>query len=673
MALLLIIANAALANDIKYTVLPDSIDPEDEEAQERPAALNPRNTATEVNGMDYVLEGRYVAPFKDFKEERLKNVFIFGSAGIHQIMPVKGWKFIPMANITLGAGKEVYPGHTVRLGADFGLALQRVTKSKLFQFGVKAEHLFNVTNYLNGYKATRPFEVSTLLGLGVHNSYLNWKDNVVVPELHAGMQFKIFAGPYADINIEPYIGITSDKMDHSKSRNWRNFDLFYGAQITLTHYLGNRMHYGVGGDDTERSYIDAGTPWFVGTGMGINFLGTKEQDFFNTKGHEFTASLGKWFAPFYGVRGSLFMRSSNIETEETHITAKDLTYNIDRHSTYYGGRLDLMINPLGFSRNFSWNAPFGVNLLVGAEAGWQKRCYVDNQRNTKSIGITAGAQLWTRISDNVQFYVEPRYSMNINNRKWKGTYFDKRINYLSGFTVDAGINVLLRAAERERDNEGNIIKTPMPRLLVGVLGGLPMTMNYNGIYQEHRELNYDITVYGERRFDSYHGMRFSLARLALSRPALYDYYAINLNGKEISTTQEEGIWNRTFNLGLATLDYTLSLSNLFSGKAKRAVEVDAFVGTGLAFMLTQDASIYSSEPTVADGYINVYADKYKFNPNMAFDAGCKFEFHASDRLSIIAMPMVYFIHNLNMPGFSQQKFMKYRMVESLKFGLQYEF
>lgn len=674
---MLALANIAYANDITLTAMPDSIDPEDEEAQERHEVLNPKNTATEINGLDYVMESRYRPQGKAFGRKWYDHIFLEGATGLEQVNMVSGWGYWPMATLRGSIGKQFHPWHTVRLAIDGGAALQRGTKKVFYKVGGRADYLFNISSYLNGYDPTRPFEVQAMLGAGIHYSKIKGIKKVFTPEAYAGLQFKIYAGPFANINIEPYIGITPDRYDFSGNRNWRNYDLFYGAQVSFTHYLTDNVRYAAKFDpDSLRMLrLSSETPWFLEAGMGMNMMSTHEQSFGKTMGHEVQMSLGKWMSPFFALRGTLFGRSSNIETSETEATTDMAAHTLDKHSTYWGARGELMINPFGFNGTKPWTQQNGLAILLGAEVGWLKMAYTEKIRRSKTLGADFGVHLWHRISNNLQVFVEPRYTLYVNNNEWKGNRMVKHINYHSGLSIDAGITMLLRKAEYLTDANGQRLHPDYSRRIVaGVMGGLPMVMNYGGVYQEGRNLNYDVEAFGEYKFDGYHGLRLSLGRMALSRPSLCKYYGVLVSGKELVASNHEGLWNRQFNIGRAMLDYTLSLTHLMSKTKGHAVETNFFVGAGVAWLMSQDNDIYSKEPAALNGEVTVLTTpEYEMPARFALNGGLSFEFHVSPRFSILAVPELMFIHKLNLPGFSQPKALNFRMIESLKLGIQYEF
>ena len=60
-------------------------------------------------------------------------------------------------------------------------------------------------------------------------------------EGHMGLQLRFFTGPQGYANIEPYVGLATDKMDLSQNQNWRKIDVFYGVNFNYVYYIHNNL------------------------------------------------------------------------------------------------------------------------------------------------------------------------------------------------------------------------------------------------------------------------------------------------------------------------------------------------------------------------------------------------------------------------------------------------
>lgn len=84
-------------------------------------------------------------------------------------------------------------------------------------------------------------------------------------------------------------------------------------------------------------------------------------------GHETSVSVGKWLSPVLGLRLTASLRSAR--SSKSEVMSGTASYDELYHKFYGGARLDALVNPLGFSKRFSWDSRFGFYVLFGGELG----------------------------------------------------------------------------------------------------------------------------------------------------------------------------------------------------------------------------------------------------------------------------------------------------------------
>ena len=198
------------------------------------------------------------------------------------------YKLNTVTSMHFGIGKTFGKYHTVRLSLAGGTGYEEYSKKRFYMAHGKADYLFNMTAFSRGYDPARHFEVSLLLGGGAMYTKLQKMSKRVSPEFHGGLQFKFVAGPYGHFIVEPYAGITQDKMAASSDKNWRRYDIFYGVNLGIVHNLTNNYAPRQRADSLRRAGLDgvgnedvsfiaavhgnqhAGTRFFCPEGRGID-------------------------------------------------------------------------------------------------------------------------------------------------------------------------------------------------------------------------------------------------------------------------------------------------------------------------------------------------------------------------------------------------------------------
>ena len=319
------------------------------------------NKAKGFNALDYILERRYLSGGDKVGGSWWSTVVLeagFGGEWINA--PTGAYRFNTLSSFRFAIGKRFNGLNSLRLTAHGEFGFLETSNLLLGKVGGRADHLFSLTSYFDGYDPARFFELSSVLGVGLQMSQLR-RNSSLEPSLeaHVGLQLKFYTGPQGSISLEPYIGVATDQGDVSQNRNWRKYDFFYGATASYVYYLGNnlsrerrrklveRRHKGdrIGRDSVLQSWQ---RPWFVELAAGPHFMDAPGVGFFSSVGHETSVAIGKWLSPVIGVRMAASMRSATFATTEVSSPAPsyETSYELSRRKAYIGGRIDALINPL---------------------------------------------------------------------------------------------------------------------------------------------------------------------------------------------------------------------------------------------------------------------------------------------------------------------------------------
>ena len=107
--------------------------------------------------------------------------------------------------------------------------------------------------------------------------------------------------------------------------------------------------------------------FFFEYGFGPAYTGRTPLRFRNTRGFDANASIGWWFSSAFALRGGVHV--TNADWQTTQYANEDTKLLVGTR----GIAADLLINPLGFVKDYNWEMPFGFNLVGGYEFGQGKR------------------------------------------------------------------------------------------------------------------------------------------------------------------------------------------------------------------------------------------------------------------------------------------------------------
>lgn len=654
--LMLCVMTTQKAVAFNYAAIPDSIapDPEDEDYYLDTIAKNPKRLAEGQNAIDYSLETRYRPQGEEFTKKWYDHMFLQAGMGFLKIVPASDdYKLNNIISANLGIGKTFAKYHTARLALTLGSGYQG--SKHFYMLQGSADYLFNMTGFSKGYDPSRPFEMSLLLGGGLMYTKMKNKPTYLSPEVHAGMQFKFVGGPYGHFTVEPFVGLTRDKMDYSPN-NWRQYDFFYGVNVNLMHNFFNNYA------PRQRNDSLRYNPWFVEAGMGPAVVkrnggaGIRE-----TMGLEMSWSVGKWISPVLGFKLSAFMasntmyKSSRNKQEKNHYTA------------YCGGNIEGLVNPFGFSKRFRWDAPFGAYLFAGLGYGSvQTNTTGGHGARTYFESVTAGAHLFATIDKDLQFFVEPRFARNLHNHHSRS---DKNVAVLFGLTANTRSAKYRHRHLFDLNNEEESDALP---ITAGLSFTVPVMMMQTSAYAA-KGFSYGFKAFGQYRFTPVSAARLSIDFLSLSRATESPYIEQYTQKDQTVSRSRNGVMNRRHGLLIATANYSMDVCRLLSGnQGPRFFNAELYFGPGAAFYLSESASPLS-DMKIAEGHTVKGNVHHKFKTCFAFTGGVKLSHNFSHNWGVYLEPSLHAVAKLKMAGIQTISFVDNRMqlIPSVSLGAQY--
>lgn len=659
--------------------VPDSIgDDDDDEAPVDTTTKTRRNLATEFNALKYVMEHRYRNYGDKFTKRWDDHLFIEVGAGFHDDVGNSVGNLSPITTAHLAVGKQFSRLHSARLGFGAGFGYYEGRNDVYKGLWAKADWIFSLTTYMDGYRPSRLMDVSTVLGVGLrHNASYGTFNVRNTKEAHAGLQLRFFTGPQGYLTLEPYAGVASTHFENK-------YGFFYGANLNFIYYIHNnlsteeRMRYMRNRPEAVDSVLKPPswrTPWFAELSGGLAFFkGSKGTS--TAPGHTTTISVGRWISPVIGLRLSGSLTSTTWQQRDIAMGIADDTRreelgvpvqpNAQRryHNLNYDVRAEALINPFGFTQSNSWDSPFGMYVVVGGGLGWIIKSQ-DQELQTKLSMYTAGLHLTYNLTNDLQVFVEPRftnYNYNIpySNIQRKKKFSDNVI------TASVGLTAYTRGRSfRPKDEE---FVSPRIPLSVGVGGGTSLIMtkdSYKGA-----SMNYNGNVFAEYHFGKVHTARVAFEYMSLNGISAQSYHATDITG-DTQGYNAVGLFKHSYRRGFLSLNYLVNVTNLCSGyQGRRLFEAELFAGPTIMFAIGATHSADASITPKAGHTIQTYFYNYT-KPLMGANGGIKLRLNATRHLAVTMTPQLHVLrYSPMLTGVSMTKF---HGIETLDFGVQYDF
>ncbi len=317
---------------------------------------------------------------------------------------------------------------------------------------------------------------------------------------------------------------------------------------------------------------------------------------------------GVWATPFFGVRaGFNFAKGAGLSTP----SIDGISGHEKLHSVGLGTvAIDALVNPIGFSRNYNWNTPAGVNLILGYQTG--AMLMSDAQHLDKSLsiyvdGFRTGAQIWVRLNRDLRLNIEPVYStLNAHGRLFldpntttvyrrteTGTSTPLRAG--NNFSIKMGLTVMLNRLTDANWNDS--ISNQPTKFFTGVGGGWNILLSRHRLVESGAKLN-GLFFLGYR-FNQSSAIRAGFEFISDRMKTRLDIGGV------------EQYSDKRYNLGFVSLAYQMDVLSAFRGyDPNRKIDFNFFAGPALAMRLNDNKKM--------DAALNLgFLTNYKLSRNVS--------------------------------------------------------
>ena len=405
--------------------------------------------------------------FKGYQHDLLKNAVLFG-----------GYRFNKIHGIRLQAE---WMKEAQAFFDSYGSGIEKFTYNNYL---LSTDYQINLFNAMAGYDPLRRWNVYVYAG----------------PTLllgDGGAAFAANVGGMVTYNITPNLSLFYSHTVYRMPKTRYPHHMVYSRDGIFTNNLNVGIMYNF---DRDNNIFAAASQrrFFFEYGFGPAYTGRTPLRFRNTRGFDANASIGWWFSSAFALRGGVHV--TNADWQTTQYANEDTKLLVGTR----GIAADLLINPLGFVKEYNWEMPFGFNLVGGYEFGQGKRTmtpYADSFEGNYTA-LRGGVQLWARLANGLRFTLEPM----VSSVKLKGV---NGYNY-NEYALKAGVAVLFkRQAERNYPDvpSDEVRNIPKKGYFLGVGMGWSNTIwdwRFSG-YQ-HGVLK-NATIFGGYHFNELHGIR----------------------------------------------------------------------------------------------------------------------------------------------------------------------
>lgn len=494
--------------------------------------------------------------FKGYQHDLLKNAVLFG-----------GYRFNKIHGIRLQAE---WMKEAQAFFDSYGSGIEKFTYNNYL---LSTDYQINLFNAMAGYDPLRRWNVYVYAG----------------PTLllgDGGAAFAANVGGMVTYNITPNLSLFYSHTVYRMPKTRYPHHMVYSRDGIFTNNLNVGIMYNF---DRDNNIFAAASQrrFFFEYGFGPAYTGRTPLRFRNTRGFDANASIGWWFSSAFALRGGVHV--TNADWQTTQYANEDTKLLVGTR----GITADLLINPLGFVKDYNWEMPFGFNLVGGYEFGQGKRTMTPNADSFEGnyTALRGGVQLWARLANGLRFTLEPM----VSSVKLKGV---NGYNY-NEYALKAGVAVLFkRQAERNYPDvpSDEVRNIPKKGYFLGVGMGWSNTIwdwRFSG-YQ-HGVLK-NATIFGGYHFNELHGIRLQSEwmREKIAFPNYASQVKLKPNNYLLSLDYQFNLYNY-----MAGYDPSCRWNVYLYGGPTLAVgdggtKLAANVGGMVTYNLTPDVSLFYS-------------------------------------------------------------------------------
>ena len=494
--------------------------------------------------------------FKGYQHDLLKNAVLFG-----------GYRFNKIHGIRLQAE---WMKEAQAFFDSYGSGIEKFTYNNYL---LSTDYQINLFNAMAGYDPLRRWNVymyagpTLLLGDG-------------------GAAFAANVGGMVTYNITPNLSLFYSHTIYRMPKTRYPHHMVYTRDGIFTNNLNVGVMYNF---DRDNNIFAAASQrrFFFEYGFGPAYTGRTPLRFRNTRGFDANASIGWWFSSAFALRGGVHV--TNADWQTTQYANEDTKLLVGTR----GIAADLLINPLGFVKDYNWEMPFGFNLVGGYEFGQGKRTMTPNADSFEGnyTALRGGVQLWARLANGLRFTLEPM----VSSVKLKGV---NGYNY-NEYALKAGVAVLFkRQAERNYPDvpSDEVRNIPKKGYFLGVGMGWSNTIwNWRFSGYQHGVLK-NATIFGGYHFNELHGIRLQSEwmREKIAFPNYASQVKLKPNNYLLSLDYQFNLYNY-----MAGYDPSCRWNVYLYGGPTLAVgdggtKLAANVGGMVTYNLTPDVSLFYS-------------------------------------------------------------------------------
>ena len=490
-----------------------------------------------------------------------------------------GYQHGVLKNATIFGGYHFNELHGIRLQSEWmreKIAFPNYAsqvKLKPNNYLLSLDYQFNLYNYMAGYDPSCRWNV-----------YLYGGPTLAVGD--GGTKLAANVGGMVTYSLTPDVSLFYSHTIYRFNKHYYPTSLVYTRDGTYTNNLNVGIMYNF---DRDNNIFAAASQrhFFFEYGFGPAYTGRTPLRFRNTRGFDANASIGWWFSSAFALRGGVHV--TNADWQTTQYANEDTKLLVGTR----GIAADLLINPLGFVKDYNWEMPFGFNLVGGYEFGQGKRTMTPNADSFEGnyTALRGGVQLWARLANGLRFTLEPM----VSSVKLKGV---NGYNY-NEYALKAGVAVLFkRQAERNYPDvpSDEVRNIPKKGYFLGVGMGWSNTIwdwRFSG-YQ-HGVLK-NATIFGGYHFNELHGIRLQSEwmREKIAFPNYASQVKLKPNNYLLSLDYQFNLYNY-----MAGYDPSCRWNVYLYGGPTLAVgdggtKLAANVGGMVTYSLTPDVSLFYS-------------------------------------------------------------------------------
>lgn len=493
----------------------------------------------------------------------------------------KGYQHDLLKNAVLFGGYRFNKIHGIRLQAEWMKEAQAFFDS----YGSGIEK-FTYNNYL----LSTDYQINLFNVMAGYDPLLRWNVYMYAgPTLllgDGGAAFAANVGGMVTYNITPNLSLFYSHTVYRMPKTRYPHHMVYTRDGIFTNNLNVGIMYNF---DRDNNIFAAASQrrFFFEYGFGPAYTGRTPLRFRNTRGFDANASIGWWFSSAFALRGGVHV--TNADWQTTPYANEDTKLLVGTR----GIAADLLINPLGFVKDYNWEMPFGFNLVGGYEFGQGKRTMTPNADSFEGnyTALRGGVQLWARLANGLRFTLEPM----VSSVKLKGV---NGYNY-NEYALKAGVAVLFkRQAERNYPDvpSDEVRNIPKKGYFLGVGMGWSNTIwNWRFSGYQHGVLK-NATIFGGYHFNELHGIRLQSEwmREKIAFPNYASQVKLKPNNYLLSLDYQFNLYNY-----MAGYDPSCRWNVYLYGGPTLAVgdggtKLAANVGGMVTYNLTPDVSLFYS-------------------------------------------------------------------------------